>query len=327
MRFLVVVLVLWAAPASVQTLSRLLVPLYSYPCPAGQSCGADDGFSFWSEVAAAARLCLETVAVINANSGPGTSIDPQYVVALDTMAQAGAGRIGYVSTQYGARSAGAIQDDIDAWQTFYGARIQGIFFDEVSAFADQAAFYDQLCRYARNRGFGLSVLNAGTQPEPGWSTTCDVVITFESDDTAWQSHTLRSDLRALGAYRLAAVVHTSSAGMMPSVFSEAQGLGYGYLYVTDDVLPNPYNNLPSYWGDEVQQFVQNTPQQTRYLAPAGSDAGNDCADAADPCLTIAHAASQASAGTILCLAAGTYIEPGLVIDQSLGIRGAGVVVR
>ena len=65
----------------------------------------------------------------------------------------------------------------------------------------------------------------------------------------------------------------------------------------------------------------------RYVAPTGSDTNNDCTEAATPCLTLAHAVSQADAGDTLDVAAGVYVEPGLVVDKALLIQGQGVVVR
>ena len=66
---------------------------------------------------------------------------------------------------------------------------------------------------------------------------------------------------------------------------------------------------------------------TRYVATDGRDAFNNCTVQADACATIAHAVNRANAGDILDLAAGTYTEPGLVIDKALNIQGAGVIVQ
>jgi len=69
------------------------------------------------------------------------------------------------------------------------------------------------------------------------------------------------------------------------------------------------------------------PVATRHVATTGSDACNDCTDASEPCATIAYAVAQANAGDTLDLAAGTYTEPGLVIDKAVNIQGAGVIVQ
>ena len=65
----------------------------------------------------------------------------------------------------------------------------------------------------------------------------------------------------------------------------------------------------------------------RYVATNGSDASNDCTDSLDPCATLTYAVGQANNGDIINLAAGTYNEPGLVIDKKLILQGQGVVVQ
>ena len=47
----------------------------------------------------------------------------------------------------------------------------------------------------------------------------------------------------------------------------------------------------------------------------------------DPQLGTGHAVAQANAGDTIDLAAGTYPEPGLVIDKAVIIQGAGVIVQ
>jgi uncharacterized repeat protein (TIGR01451 family) len=64
-----------------------------------------------------------------------------------------------------------------------------------------------------------------------------------------------------------------------------------------------------------------------YVATTGDDTGNDCRTEVTPCATVAHAVSQANSGETIEVAAGTYTEPGLVIDKAVHIVGAGVVVH
>jgi len=65
---------------------------------------------------------------------------------------------------------------------------------------------------------------------------------------------------------------------------------------------------------------------TRYVAMDGVDTG-DCTNQANPCAMIGYAADQASAGDIIDVAAGMYIEPGLLIEKRLIMKWPGVVVR
>ena len=46
--------------------------------------------------------------------------------------------------------------------------------------------------------------------------------------------------------------------MLISAF-KAIGTNAGYIYITDDQLPNPYDTLPSYWSQEVSliEFIND----------------------------------------------------------------------
>jgi 6-phosphogluconolactonase (cycloisomerase 2 family) len=79
--------------------------------------------------------------------------------------------------------------------------------------------------------------------------------------------------------------------------------------------------------DDAVAVFRRLVARRRYVAPTGSDVGNDCRQAANPCLTIAHAAGQANDGDTLDVEAGVYVEPGLVIDKELSVQGEGIVVR
>lgn len=74
-------------------------------------------------------------------------------------------------------------------------------------------------------------------------------------------------------------------------------------------------------------FLWGTPVSAagdRYVATTGSDAGT-CDNIASPCLTIAYAVAQATAGDTIHIAAGSYTGAGnqhVVIDKALTLAGA-----
>ena len=56
--------------------------------------------------------------------------------------------------------------------------------------------------------------------------------------------------------RFANVLHTAPSSIdFPGVLATAKGRNVGYIYVTDDVLPNPYDRLPSTWAKQVRQLA------------------------------------------------------------------------
>lgn len=59
----------------------------------------------------------------------------------------------------------------------------------------------------------------------------------------------------------------------------------------------------------------------RYVATTGADAANDCTLAGSPCATIAYAVSQATAGEVVSVAAGSFAES-VVVDKAITLRGA-----
>ncbi len=65
-------------------------------------------------------------------------------------------------------------------------------------------------------------------------------------------------------------------------------------------------------GEILEAYAIVWVRPDRYVATTGSDAGNDCSIAANPCLTIQHAVDEADVGNTIHIASGTYIDPVLI---------------
>lgn len=64
---------------------------------------------------------------------------------------------------------------------------------------------------------------------------------------------------------------------------------------------------------------------TRYVAPGGVNGANDCANANNPCGSVAHAALQTDAGDLVLVAAGQYTETDTIrVFRDMTIRGEGL---
>ena len=123
----------------------IVVPAYFYPG------------SLWNSMNWAA-LQVPLIAILNPNSGPDTSQDPQYVAAVNSLRAAGGKVVGYVSTSYTSRSTNAVKTDIDRYYSFYA--VDGIFLDEVTNDADTSHlnYYAALWQYIQTRGTNVLVL-------------------------------------------------------------------------------------------------------------------------------------------------------------------------
>ena len=217
-----------AAPAA-----GIIVPLYTYPG------------GTWDTVVKTKNNhpAVPIVAIVNPASGPGASKDSNYVSGIAQLKAAGVVVIGYVSTAYTSRSLAAVKGDIDKWGSWYG--VDGIFFDEQTNWAGGESYYTQAGDYAESKGLGFTVGNPGANSLPSYLSTVDVVLIYESpglpnlsDYVLWGS----SAKDQLG------MIPFSVSSLPTSWLKGATGF-IGWIYVTSDGLPNPWDSLPTYFDD------------------------------------------------------------------------------
>jgi chitodextrinase len=252
------------AHASV-TVQHLAVPAYFNP-------GASPGSTYWTRLGQGAPAV--GISVANPASGPGTAFDQTYANAIQAAARSGIKVIGYVDTGYfgttgrttrgGQTSASAwttqVQGDVDNWYRWYGGYgLAGIFFDDAQNVCGSGNAYVNLYiainTYTKqNHAGALTVDNPGAPADQCYSSAADILVMFEgtyASYTSWSapSWELGSDPNKF--WHL--VYATSTQADMENAVALSKQRGAGYLYVTNDVLPNPWDTLPtgSYWTDEL----------------------------------------------------------------------------
>lgn len=225
-----------------------LVPAYFYP--------AGNGLKDWNRLMDAAKS-ISLIAIANPNSGPGAAPDQNYSDVLAQAKGAGIQIIGYVSTNYGKRSAAEIKADVDRWVSYY-PEATGIFFDEQSSGDNEIVFYSELFAYARSKfNNALVVGNPGGIPSERYfsEARADIECIFESDK-GFNSFTPPSWAGNYSPDRFCVLLlRISNSDFMKKV-RKAVKLGMGNIYVTDDKLSNPWDRLPSYWEQEVETLKQ-----------------------------------------------------------------------
>ena len=214
-------------------LTGSIVPLYTYPSDAS-----------WSAIVTAkkAHPAVRVIAIVNPNSGPGDNVDATFTSGIAKLVAADIVPIGYVSTNYTKRGAAAVNADVDKWRAAYAA-VAGIFFDEQSVQAGDEAFYRDASSHAKSTGFTLTVGNPGTGVPDSYLDTVDIMLNYESAGLP--------PLNGLGKY----AAQREHFGIIPyaaafdASYVKAAVDSIAYVYITGDDLPNPWDSLPSTFGD------------------------------------------------------------------------------
>jgi len=242
-----------------------LVPAYFYP-------------TWWSGspwddlTRAASRIPLE--AIMNPASGPGTAPNADYERAVADLRMAGGKVIGYVATGYGARPLGAILGEIDAYLAWYA--VDGIFVDEMGnqlGSVDYQAIYDYVKGLQAVLGRELRVVGNPGIPFPQvevFLSAADTLVIFEGplstsdpQGASFRAYPTRGPYAGMPLWflndprqRFANLVYAApSARALGSLLDKAIRFNAGYVYITNDVLPNPWDSLPSYWNLEVDAIA------------------------------------------------------------------------
>lgn len=228
-----------ASTARAAFCQKMFIPAYFYP-----------GL-LWDQATAGAPT-VGTM-IMNPASGPGASSNADYVMAVNKAQAAGIKVIGYVHTSYGLRDVVVVKSEIDAYKAWYG--VSGIFLDEVSSDATLLPYYQDLADYIRATTGTFVALNPGTIPDQGYMGVGDTVVVFEGTyDTykTWSPPVWASQYSSSKFVHL--VYATASATKMRNAVNWTHNRFGGNVYVTHDLLPNPWDMLPTYWSAELNQI-------------------------------------------------------------------------
>jgi len=195
--------------------------------------------------------------VANVDSGPGTTADPNYASAIAQARAAGAAVFGYVYSDYGANSLASVEANINLWKNLYG--VTDIFIDEASTNTSTESYYQALSNYVHTQTPGsLTILNFGTMPPQSFMSAGDIMITFEGDYSTYESTTFPSWVNSYAADRFYNIVYdVPNQAAMTQVLSQAEHYNVGYVYATNDTLPNPYDSVPPYLSSEASEAHSN----------------------------------------------------------------------
>jgi hypothetical protein len=219
---------------------KMFIPAYFYPG------------SLWTQATAGAPIV--DVMIMNPASGPGTSQNSDYVTAVQNARNAGIKVIGYVHTSYSQRNIDTVKGEVDLYYQWYN--VSGIFFDEANSTAAALPYYQNISNYVKLHTGAFVSLNPGTVPDQGYINISDNTVIFEGTYNTFKTWTAPSWVSSYPASKFTHLVHaTSTKNNMKSAITRSKNNRGGYVYVTNDVLPNPWDTLPSaYWSTELTQI-------------------------------------------------------------------------
>ncbi len=189
--------------------------------------------------------------IVNPGNGPGSASNSDYVEQVKHSQAAGLTVLGYVYTGYGARDIAAVKADIDNHYLWYD--VDGIFLDEASTDCSfTSSYYTDLYNYVKAKGGkAVTVVNPGAQTKECYMPVADIIVTFEGAYSTYvSSYSAPSWTDSYPASRFWHLIYDAqSTEAIEEAVSLSKQRGAGWVYVTPDGLPNPWNSLPPdpYW--------------------------------------------------------------------------------
>lgn len=205
----------------------------------------------WEAVRQAAAK-VKVAAIFNPGNGPGVSRSAEYAALVASCRAAGVLMIGYVYTSYGARPAADVKADVDRHYLWYD--VDGIFFDEATNTEAGVAHYADLNAHVKAKGpRSLVIINPGSNVPESYITggATDVICVFESNTgyPGWTPAPWMAGRPADHFFHLP--YNVAGESVMRDYLRLAAERNAGWVYISDDVLPNPWDALPTYWTVEV----------------------------------------------------------------------------
>ena len=186
-----------------------------------------------------------------------------------------------------------VKNEIDLYLSFYA--VDGFFIDEMTddENSEHINYYAAIYQYIKSKNASYTVTgNPGSNTQEHYLTkpADDRVMIFEDNGTNYSSFHPAGWVARYSAQRFAHLPYgVKTAGDMSNYVGLAVNRNAGWIYITDDALPNPYDTMPSYWTNEVV-LVQFLNKSTLAMSETNSVQGD--APAVD---TIKPANSEAGA--------------------------------
>lgn len=229
----------------------LAARLIDRPAPACQSAFVPAFFppADWSRAAVDGNR--PAVMILNPASGPGSFPDSNLQTAAADAMDSGTKVIGYIGTNYGQQPLAEAERYIREYRKWY--QVTGYFLDQTPTNGTaQIGYYRTLRSYIHKLSPGAPIwLNPGVYPDRAYMSIGNVVMVFEGSYADYLRIKPPRWARHYPPGRFAHTVYATRQTELDNAVQLSRARHAGYLYVTNDVTPNPYKALPNYWAQEL----------------------------------------------------------------------------
>lgn len=199
------------------------------------------------------------VVIINPLNGSGHVKNDNYADGIQKMQSRDISVLGYVYTDYGARNSTDIKNEITNYKNWYN--VNGIFFDQMSNVPGNEVYYADLTNFVKSLGLTFTVGNAGVDTQPSYIKTVDNIVIYENNTLPSISY-LAGWHKNYDKHNFS-IIAFGIDGLDKSFVDNASN-SVGYMYVTNGVLPNPFNSIPPYFTD-LMNALDTDPPMTHHL--------------------------------------------------------------
>jgi Spherulation-specific family 4 len=206
---------------------KIAVPAYFWPG------------GYWDNLISAAGPVK--IAVVNIDSGPGWAKEPAFAATFDRARAAGVELVGYTYTSYGRRPSADVLADAKKYRDWYG--ITSVFLDETPEQCGSLAYYDNIYKTLHPFG-GRVIINPGQSVDECYVSTADTIVNFEGHVNDYLGWNPASWVQRYPSNKFWHIVYAAQTPNLTPALNKAREANSGYLYLTDDIMPNPFDRLP-----------------------------------------------------------------------------------
>lgn len=197
--------------------------------------------------AAQAHPNLPMTFTINPASGPGTTFRSDIQLSINQANTAGKLALAYIATHWGdgTKSIAAIKAEIDKYVSLYTG-LKGVFWDECGNTAAVLPFYTEITNYARTRGLNIVHANPGTAVDEQYVALFDIITISEQNNVLLDETTLKARTFANKYPKSKFSFLSYNVASLNAAWVTMAAKYVGSLYLTDDNLPNPWDQPATY---------------------------------------------------------------------------------